>query len=72
MNSMNDNSFVHLHVHSEYSLLRSTCRIQALVKKAAELGQTSIAVTDSGVLYSAVEFYKAWMSTGLPPKFNMK
>ena len=67
MNNKNENSFVHLHVHSEYSLLRSTCRIQALVKKAAELGQTSIAVTDSGVLYSAVEFYKAAKSAGIKP-----
>ena len=67
MNNKNENSFVHLHVHSEYSLLRSTCRINDLVKKAAELGQTSVAVTDSGVLYSAVEFYKAAKSAGIKP-----
>ncbi len=62
-----NSSFVHLHVHSEYSLLRSTCRINDLVSKAAQLGQTAIAVTDSGVMYSAVDFFKAAKNAGIKP-----
>ena len=49
--------FVHLHVHSEYSLLDGTCRLPDLTRRAKELGQTSIAVTDHGVMYGAVNFY---------------
>jgi len=51
-------SFVHLHAHSEFSLLDSACRIRDLVARVKELGQTSVAVTDHGVMYSAVDFYK--------------
>ena len=43
-------SFTHLHVHSEYSLLDGACRIKGLVQRAAELGQTSCAITDQGVM----------------------
>ena len=46
-------AFTHLHVHSEYSLLDGACRIKDLVKRAAELGQTAVAITDHGVMYGA-------------------
>ena len=51
--------FCHLQVHSECSLLDSTCRIDELCAKAAELGMTSLALTDIGNFFGAVEFYKA-------------
>ena len=51
--------FVHLHVHTEYSLLDGACRVKELVKAAKEKGQTALAITDHGVMYGAVEFYKA-------------
>ncbi|WP_041044842.1 DNA polymerase III subunit alpha, partial [Gordoniibacillus kamchatkensis] len=60
-------SFVHLHVHSEYSLLDGAARVEALVKRAAELGMTSLALTDHGVMYGAVAFYKACLQHGLKP-----
>ena len=51
--------FAHLHVHSEYSLLDGACRIGPLIERARELGQTALAITDHGVMYGAVAFYKA-------------
>ena len=60
-------SFVHLHVHSEFSLLDGACRIQGLIQRAQELGQTAIAVTDHGVMYGAVDFYKAARAAGIKP-----
>lgn len=66
-NNENNNSFVHLHVHSEYSLLDGACRIPQLVKKAAEMGQKAIAVTDHGVMYGAVEFYQEALKAGIKP-----
>ena len=60
-------SFVHLHVHSEYSLLDGACRISEMAKRAAEMGQTALAVTDHGVMYGAVAFYKACMEAGIKP-----
>jgi len=59
--------FTHLHVHSEYSLLDGACRVRDLVARAKELGQSSIAVTDHGVMYGAVNFYKEAKSAGLKP-----
>ncbi|MBQ9769225.1 MAG: PHP domain-containing protein, partial [Clostridia bacterium] len=52
-------SFTHLHLHSEYSLLDGACRIEELCRAVKEAGQTSVALTDHGVMYGAVEFYKA-------------
>ena len=49
--------FVHLHVHSEYSLLDGACRIKELVSRSKEMGQTAVAVTDHGNMYAAVDFY---------------
>ncbi|MDF2838947.1 MAG: polymerase alpha subunit [Evtepia sp.] len=60
-------SFVHLHTHTEYSLLDGACRISKLVKRAKELGQSAIAITDHGVMYGAVDFYKAAKAEGLKP-----
>jgi len=60
-------SFVHLHVHSEYSLLDGACRIDALAQRAADLGQTALAITDHGVMYGAVAFYKACRKAGIRP-----
>ena len=60
-------SFVHLHVHTQYSLLDGACRINQLVDKAASLGQTALAVTDHGVMYGAIDFYKACVDKGIKP-----
>ena len=60
-------SFVHLHVHTEYSLLDGACRIRDLAKRAKELGQTALAVTDHGVMYGAVAFYRACVAEGIRP-----
>ncbi|MBR6353287.1 MAG: PHP domain-containing protein, partial [Oscillospiraceae bacterium] len=60
-------AFVHLHVHTEYSLLDGACRTDRLAKRAKELGQTALAVTDHGVMYGAVAFYKACREAGVKP-----
>lgn len=60
-------SFRHLHVHTEYSLLDGSCKIKELVRKAKELGMDSIAITDHGVMYGAIEFYKAAKEAGIKP-----
>ena len=60
-------SFVHLHVHTEYSLLESACRIKDLVKKVKALGQTAVAITDSSVMYGVIDFYKAAKAEGIKP-----
>ena len=59
--------FVHLHLHSEYSLLDGACRIKQLVSRAKELGQSAVAVTDHGNMYAAVEFYNEAVSQGIKP-----
>ena len=60
-------SFVHLHVHSEYSLLDGACRIRDLVKQASALGQKSVAVTDHGVMYGVINFYKEAIENDIKP-----
>ena len=60
-------SFVHLHVHTEYSLLDGCCRIPALVKRVKELGQDAVAITDHGVMYGVIDFYKACKAEGIKP-----
>ena len=59
--------FVHLHVHSEYSLLDGACRIKDMIKRAKELGQSAIAITDHGSMYGVMEFYKTAKSEGIKP-----
>jgi DNA polymerase-3 subunit alpha len=60
-------NFVHLHVHTEYSLLDGASRISSLVSYAKELGMHSLAITDHGVMYGAVEFYKECTKQGIKP-----
>ena len=60
-------SFVHLHLHTEFSLLDGACRIDSVVQKARELGQTALAITDHGVMYGAVAFYKACKNADIHP-----
>ena len=60
-------SFVHLHVHTEFSLLDGACRIPLLVKRVKELGQTAVAITDHGAMYGVVDFYKACKAEGIKP-----
>lgn len=60
-------SFVHLQVHSGYSLLNSAASVKELVTQAKELGYSSLALTDENVMYGAIEFYKACKSNGIKP-----
>ena len=60
-------SFVHLHVHSEYSLLDGFCRIGSMMDRVKELGQDAIALTDHGVMYGCIDFYKAAKAAGIKP-----
>ena len=60
-------SFVHLHVHSEYSLLDGACRIGGMMDRVKELGQEAIALTDHGVMYGCIDFYKAAKAAGIKP-----
>lgn len=59
--------FTHLHVHTEYSLLDGMCRIPQLVSRAKELGMDSLAITDHGVMYGAIQFYLAARGAGIKP-----
>ncbi|MBO4799012.1 MAG: DNA polymerase III subunit alpha, partial [Lachnospiraceae bacterium] len=59
--------FVHLHVHTEYSLLDGSNKINEYVKRVKELGMTSAAITDHGVMYGAIDFYKAARAEGINP-----
>ena len=60
-------SFVHLHVHTEHSLLDGACRIDRIMERVKELGQDSIAITDHGVMYGCIDFYKAAKAAGIKP-----
>ena len=59
--------FVHLHVHTEYSLLDGANRIKYLIKRVIELGMDSVAITDHGVMYGVVDFYKEAVANGIKP-----
>ena len=59
--------FAHLHLHTEYSLLDGACRIKRLLDTAAERGDRAVAITDHGVMYGAVDFYKAAKARGINP-----
>ena len=59
--------FVHLHGHSEYSLLDGGCRVQQMAETAAELGMPAMAVTDHGNLFGVIEHYKACKEVGIKP-----
>ncbi len=60
-------SFVHLHVHTEYSLLDGACRIDGMMDRVKELGQSAVAITDHGVMYGCIDFYKAAKAAGVKP-----
>ena len=59
--------FVHLHVHTEYSLLDGANRINDLIDRVSQLGMESVAITDHGVMYGVVDFYKQAMAKGIKP-----
>ena len=59
--------FVHLHLHSEYSLLDGACRISEIPARAAECGQSAVAITDHGVMFGAVSFYLECKKAGIKP-----
>ena len=60
-------SFAHLHVHTEYSLLDGACRIDSMMDRVKELGQSAIAITDHGVMYGCIDFYKAAKAASIKP-----
>lgn len=60
-------NFTHLHVHTEYSLLDGSSKIKELVKEVKDLGMDSIAITDHGVMYGAIDFYKEALKVGIKP-----
>ena len=59
--------FTHLHLHTEYSLLDGEARIKNVVSRAKELGMTSLAITDHGAMFGAVDFYKECKAQGIKP-----
>jgi DNA polymerase-3 subunit alpha len=61
------NQFVHLHVHSQYSLLDGACRIGDMVKRAKELEQPALAITDHGCLFGVIDFYNKAVAEGIKP-----
>ena len=60
-------SFVHLHLHTEYSTLDGACRTKDVAERAKELGMPAVAMTDHGNLYGAISFYKACHAAGVKP-----
>lgn len=69
---MSQNSFVHLHVHTEYSLLDGLSRIDHLVKRAKELDMPALAITDHGAMFGVVDFYRACKAAGIRPIIGME
>lgn len=67
MSAPTQSDFVHLHVHSDYSLLDGIAKVEKLVKKAKECGQTAIALTDHGTLAGSIEFWKACVAQEIKP-----
>ena len=60
-------AFTHLHVHTEYSLLDGSSKIKELLPRAKELGMDSLAITDHGVMYGVIDFYKKAKEVGIKP-----
>src|SRR3984957_3874050 len=69
---MPSSAFVHLHVHTHYSLLDGACRISDLVERAKELGMDSLAITDHGCLFGVIEFYTECKKAGIKPIIGME
>lgn len=61
------NDFIHLHVHTDYSLLDGAARIRDLVRQAVDFGMPSLAITDHGTMFGVIEFYKACREAGIKP-----
>jgi DNA polymerase-3 subunit alpha len=70
--SEKNESFVHLHVHTEYSILDGAAKIKPLVAAAAADGQTAIAMTDHGNVHAAYEFYTEAKKAGIKPIIGME
>lgn len=64
--------FVHLHVHTEYSLLDGACRIRDLPALVKEMGQNAVAITDHGVMYGAIDFYRSLQKGGHPSYYRVR
>lgn len=64
--------FVHLHVHTEYSLLDGACRLDRLVERAHALKFPALAITDHGVMYGVLDFYKACREAGIKPVIGIE
>ena len=65
-------SFVHLHVHSEYSVLDGLSKVGSIVNRAKELGQPAVAITDHGVMYGVIDFFNAAKKAGVKPIIGME
>src|SRR5579884_2413556 len=63
----NTTDFVHLHLHSEYSLLDGACRIDDIIRKASDLNMGAVGLTDHGVMYGSMEFYAKCKKAGIKP-----
>ncbi|EEJ54340.1 DNA polymerase III subunit alpha [Mobiluncus mulieris] len=72
MEGMASSDFVHLHVHTDYSILDGAAKVARLVEKAAENGQSAVAITDHGYLFGAYEFYAAAVKTGVKPIIGLE
>ena len=64
-------SFAHLHVHTEYSLLDGSNKIKECVARVKELGMNSVAITDHGVMYGVIDFYRAAKAAGIKPVLDL-
>ena len=64
---MKNTKFVHLHLHSEYSLLDGACRIKNIISRAKELAQEAVAITDHGAMYGVIDFYNEAKKNGIKP-----
>src|SRR5256885_16533622 len=72
MSDTNTPSFVHLHVHTHYSLLDGACRISDLVRRVKALGMDSIAITDHGCMFGVIEFFNECKKEGIKPILGME
>ncbi len=64
---MNHSDFVHLHVHTQYSLLDGACRIKNLIQKAVDYKMPALGITDHGNLFGAIDFYQTATAMGVKP-----
>ncbi|MBL8130818.1 MAG: DNA polymerase III subunit alpha [Anaerolineae bacterium] len=69
---MTDQPFVHLHVHTEYSLLDGFCDIKKLTRRAGDLGMNALAISDHGTMYGVIDFYNACKEAGIKPIIGME